>query len=205
MRGAIMNVLLILLDSLNFHSVGAYGSAVARTPNMDRLARRGVIFDNHFVASMPCMPARRDLLTGHAGFLWRGWGHVEPWDENLAAQVEAQGYVTQMVTDHYHHWEDSANGYFEKFHGMEFVRGHEVDFWDTAPIGETPQWVRSIDRHRCFSWRPRPEEILFDLVFDPHEANNLASDPGHAAVLAEMRARLARWMKETGDPLLSGR
>ncbi|MFM8763810.1 MAG: hypothetical protein ACKOEZ_03085, partial [Spartobacteria bacterium] len=31
------------------------------------------------------------------------------------------------------------------------------------------------------------------------------SDPGHAAVLAEMRARLARWMKETGDPLLSGR
>lgn len=151
-----MNVLLVLLDSLNFHSVGAYGSRVARTPNMDRLATRATLFDNHFVNSMPCMPARRDLLTGHAGFLWRGWGHVEPWDQNLAVQAEARGYVTQMVTDHYHYWEDSAHGYFEKFHGMEFVRGHEVDLWDTAPISETPEWVRSIDRHRDFSWRQRP-------------------------------------------------
>ncbi|MFM8830411.1 MAG: sulfatase, partial [Spartobacteria bacterium] len=64
---------------------------------------------------------------------------------------------------------------------------------------------RTFLRQHGWDERPRPEESLFDLVFDPHEANNLASDPGHAAVLAEMRARLARWMKETGDPLLSGR
>jgi arylsulfatase A-like enzyme len=52
--------------------------------------------------------------------------------------------------------------------------------------------------------RPLPEEELYDLVFDPQEAANLAADPAHAGVLAELRARLARWMEDTDDPLLAG-
>jgi N-sulfoglucosamine sulfohydrolase len=55
-------------------------------------------------------------------------------------------------------------------------------------------------------WADRriPEEQLYDLVFDPNEAANLADDPGHAPVLAELRARLSTWMRETDDPLLDG-
>ena len=49
-----------------------------------------------------------------------------------------------------------------------------------------------------------PSEQLFDLVFDPNEAHNLAGDGAHAAPLAEMRARLERWMQATHDPLLDG-
>jgi len=48
---------------------------------------------------------------------------------------------------------------------------------------------------------PPAEEQLYDLVFDPNEAGNLAHDPRYAAVLEEMRARLARWREGTGDPL----
>ena len=47
-------------------------------------------------------------------------------------------------------------------------------------------------------------EQLFDLAFDPNEAHNLAGDGAHAAPLAEMRARLERWMRATHDPLLDG-
>ena len=55
-------------------------------------------------------------------------------------------------------------------------------------------------------WRERaPErEQLYDLVFDPNEAHNLATDPAHEPVLAEMRGRLDAWMAATADPLLSG-
>lgn len=55
-------------------------------------------------------------------------------------------------------------------------------------------------------WRERAvaEEALYDVVFDPIEVHNLADDPAYADVLADMRARLDRWMRETDDPLLNG-
>ncbi|MGD2176110.1 MAG: hypothetical protein PVJ27_11955 [Candidatus Brocadiaceae bacterium] len=49
-----------------------------------------------------------------------------------------------------------------------------------------------------------PREALFDLIFDPHEVSNLATDAEHQRVLEEMRRRLHRWMTETNDPLLEG-
>jgi arylsulfatase A-like enzyme len=47
-------------------------------------------------------------------------------------------------------------------------------------------------------------EQLYDLIFDPNEANNCAGDPGLRAVLDDMRGRLASWMQRTDDPLLHG-
>lgn len=55
-------------------------------------------------------------------------------------------------------------------------------------------------------WRDRPvdSEQLYDLIFDPNEACNLAASPGHAAIKAEMSAALEAWMMKTNDPLLRG-
>ena len=52
--------------------------------------------------------------------------------------------------------------------------------------------------------RPVPAEQLYDLLHDPNEANNLASEPALESVLEDMRARLDTWMRETEDPLLDG-
>jgi N-sulfoglucosamine sulfohydrolase len=49
-----------------------------------------------------------------------------------------------------------------------------------------------------------PREQLYDLVFDPTEHHNLASDASSSKVLADMRGRLDAWMKRTSDPLLKG-
>jgi N-sulfoglucosamine sulfohydrolase len=55
-----------------------------------------------------------------------------------------------------------------------------------------------------YGWADRApaQEQLYDLVFDPNEAHNLAEDPSMAAVLVDMRSRLERWMARTDDPLL---
>jgi arylsulfatase A-like enzyme len=63
---------------------------------------------------------------------------------------------------------------------------------------------RSLLCQHGWAERSRPSESLFDLMFDPQEANNVAGDPALAEVLANMRARLARWMHETNDPVLTG-
>ncbi len=57
-----------------------------------------------------------------------------------------------------------------------------------------------------YGWHERPvaEEQLYDLVFDPNETRNIASDPASRATLADMRKRLDGWMRSTNDPLLKG-
>ena len=55
-------------------------------------------------------------------------------------------------------------------------------------------------------WQARrlPREVLYDLMFDPNETNNIADSIDHATVLDDMRARLDRWMERTNDPLVAG-
>ena len=50
---------------------------------------------------------------------------------------------------------------------------------------------------------PAPEQ-LYDTLLDPNERINLVADPEHTEILADMRARLDRWMRETDDPLIDG-
>ena len=53
-------------------------------------------------------------------------------------------------------------------------------------------------------WRdqPRSQEMLYDMIYDPHEAANLAEHPEMADVLNDFRSRLDTWMRKTDDPLL---
>lgn len=52
--------------------------------------------------------------------------------------------------------------------------------------------------------RRKPREELFDLAHDPSESENLLKSPAYGEVYRDLAGRLARWMRETGDPLLHG-
>ena len=155
-----MNVITILCDTLRRDHVGAYSgghpldqcwSAEAPawsvpTPNMDRMIERGTVFDNAYIGSTPCMPARRDIYTGRLEFLERGWGPLEEEDCDLPRQVSGppnrsirwtmeQGYpVSCLLTDHFHLWEQGSGNYHMGYTGFEFVRGIESDALFTDPI-----------------------------------------------------------------------
>lgn len=146
-----MNLVLVLIDSLNRHMLGAYGGGAVATPNLDGFARRAWRFENHFVGSLPCMPARREIYAGIREVMWRPWGPLEPFDERLPRLLADRGYATGLVTDHYHYWEETANGYIQAFDSAEFVRGHETDYAQPPlPAGApVPRWVENIE-----VWRP---------------------------------------------------
>src|SRR6185295_5550503 len=58
------NVLLILTDNQGAWTLGCYGNPDIRTPNIDRLAREGMLFENCFSSNAVCSPTRATLLTG---------------------------------------------------------------------------------------------------------------------------------------------
>ena len=134
----IRNVVLVLLDSLNRHMLGCYGGAEFATPNIDALASRAVRFDAHYVGSLPCMPARHDILCGALDFLWRPWGSVEIWEEAITARLRAAGVVSQLITDHPHLFESGGENYHVDFTAWDYQRGHEGDAWKTRP---DPSWA----------------------------------------------------------------
>src|SRR5215212_8098624 len=61
------NLVFIVTDDQARWAVGAYGNKECVTPNMDRLAREGVKFNNAFVTTPVCSPSRAAFLTGRYG------------------------------------------------------------------------------------------------------------------------------------------
>ena len=58
------NLLFIMTDQQRFDAMSCAGNLVLETPNMDRIAREGVMFKNNYTANPVCVPARAVFLTG---------------------------------------------------------------------------------------------------------------------------------------------
>src|SRR4051794_11180041 len=102
------NVLFIAVDDLN-HWVGHLGrNPQARTPNLDRLAKRGVTFTRAYRAAPVCNPSRVALLSGlrpgATGVYDNGqdWKRVIPEEKTLTTQFRKAGYFVAGAGKIYH-------------------------------------------------------------------------------------------------------
>jgi arylsulfatase A-like enzyme len=146
-----MKAIFVCFDTLNRHMLPPYGCDWVHAPNFARLAERSVTFENAFVGSMPCMPARRELHTGRYNFLHRSWGPLEPFDESMPQLLSQHGVYTHIVTDHQHYWEDGGGSYLPRYRSFEMVRGQEGDPWK-GQVAD-PQTPESPKRQRGALWR----------------------------------------------------
>ncbi|WDR05189.1 sulfatase [Devosia rhodophyticola] len=157
-----MKAVFLLFDSLNKAALNCYGGTRIDTPNFDRLAAKSVQFDRHYVGSMPCMPARRDMHTGRLNFLHRSWGPLEPFDKSFVKQLRNAGTYTHLVTDHFHYFYEGGSTYHTQYSSWDFVRGQEGDRWKA--MVEPP-----MDR---FQQMYHPHQTsLEDERFVPHMVN----------------------------------
>ncbi|MCC7493134.1 MAG: sulfatase [Fimbriimonadaceae bacterium] len=101
----------------------------------------------------------------------------------------------------YHAAYDPLRGVRTRTH--KYIRSYEYrPYWFGPNVddGRSKQYLAN-------GWQfatPRPRELLFDLTVDPWEQANLARDPAHAAALTELRAKLDRYLDETGDMIVKG-
>lgn len=135
-----MRAIFLIYDSLNRRALEAYGGSEIATPNFNRLSNRSVRFDNHYVGSLPCMPARRDIHTGKLSFLHRSWGPLEPFDTSVFEVLRKQGVYSHLSTDHYHYFEDGAGNYHTRYDSYDFQRGQEGDKWVPTLDAPIEKW-----------------------------------------------------------------
>lgn len=124
-----MRAIMIMYDSLRRDLLSCYNESIVPMPNFERLAKHTVTFDNSYVCSLPCMPARRELHTGRPNFLHRSWGPLEPFDDSMPELLKKAGIHTHLATDHYHYVQDGGATYHNRFSTWECFRGQETDTW----------------------------------------------------------------------------
>lgn len=142
-----MKVIMVMYDSLNRRMLEPYGSDWVKTPNFKRLSEKAVTFENCYVGSMPCMPARRELHTGRHNFLHRSWGPIEPFDDSMPEILKNNNVYSHLITDHYHYWEDGGATYHMRYNSFEIIRGQENDAWKGHTAGvDIPETLNNTGR-----------------------------------------------------------
>jgi len=94
------NIVFIMSDDHAYQAISAYGHGLNNTPNIDRIAKEGAIFNKGFVTNSICAPSRAVMLTGKHSHINGKVDNIQPfnWDqENFAKALQRAGYQTAMV------------------------------------------------------------------------------------------------------------
>ena len=94
------NILFIFSDDHACQAIGAYGSRINRTPNIDRIADEGALFENSFCSNAICAPSRAVVLTGKFSHVNGKIDNGDPFDTSQPTfnkALQAAGYETAMI------------------------------------------------------------------------------------------------------------
>ena len=109
------NVLFIAADDLRT-DLGCYGHPLVKTPNLDRLAQQGLLFERAYCQQALCNPSRASIMTGRRLDSLRIWDLRTHFRESvlgavtLAEHFKNQGYFTQNIGKIFHNWVHNVHG-----------------------------------------------------------------------------------------------
>lgn len=142
------NIVFIVTDDQRYDELGVTGHPVIKTPNIDRMAREGVLFRSFYATSTWCTPSRVNLMTGQwernhavAGGANNRALSREQWNDTLPMVLKHAGYFTGLIgkvnvpgvrqseVDYYCGSDDTALGFYPKEFktGAVLFKGAKVD------------------------------------------------------------------------------
>ncbi len=129
------NAIVVMFDSLQFNYLGCYGNTWMKTPNMDRLAREGILFENSYTEGLPTVPCRRAMHTGRYTVPFAGWVPLSMEDTTIADLCWGRPIDTAIVFD-CPMYRQPKFGYTRGFDKVWFIHGHEMDhyFYENDPL-----------------------------------------------------------------------
>lgn len=218
------NIVYIMSDDHAYQAISAYGHGLNQTPNIDRLAKEGILFTRATVTNSLCAPSRAVLLTGKHSFINGKIDNEARFDwsqDNFAKQLQSHGYQTALIGkihmdgipqgfDHSAVLIDQGEYYNPNFiinGNKQQVQGYVTDLTTDMAI----DWVKNRDTNKPFcllyhqkaphrEWLPALRHIAAYTQMQFPEPRTLFDDfagRGTAAKSAEMN--ILKHMNWAGD------
>ncbi|MDQ0625522.1 choline-sulfatase [Paraburkholderia graminis] len=127
------NILILMADQMTPFALAAYGHPLTRTPNLDRLAKQGVVFDSAYCASPLCAPSRFSFLSGKLPSAIGAYDNAAEFPSQtltFAHYLRAEGYRTILSGKMHFCGADQLHGFEERL---------TTDIYP-ADFGWTPNW-----------------------------------------------------------------
>jgi len=138
-----VNIIYFNPDELRADTLGCYGHPLVKTPNIDRLAARGVLFENAFVQHTVCSPSRCSFLTGQYPHN-RGhrslWHLLQPEEQHTLKYAKSNGYDV--------HWWGKNDALAEESYAESITCLHHAK--DVPP--NTAARIHAVDEPGYFSF-----------------------------------------------------
>ena len=204
------NIVIITLDTMRADRIGAYGDRTAVTPNLDRLAQEGVLFEQAATAAPLTLPAHSTLFTGllppRHGVRDNGGYVLDPRHRTLASTLKDAGFATgafvgAFVLDGKWGLDQGFDTYVDKFDVSKYK---SVSLGDVARradevVDNAMPWLEQHANGRFFAWLH-----FYDAhsPYDPPEPfkSQFPDRPyaGEISFVDHQVGRLLRWLDTRG-------
>ena len=224
------NIVFIFSDDHALQAIGAYGSRVNETPQLDRLARAGMVFDRSYCANSICGPSRACILTGkhsHLNGFMRNEDRFNGAQMTFPKLLQQVGYQTAVIgkwhlvsqPTGFDHWEilpGQGSYYNPDFIQMDGSR-KRYEGYCTDLIGDfSLQWLENRDPDRPFllmsqhkaphrNWSPHPRHFGKYKLGSIPEPETLFDDySGRSQLLQENEMTIAKHFHWAHDMKFKG-
>lgn len=170
------NIVFILADDISAEDIGCYGNPRIKTPNIDKLARGGVRFQNGFVTISSCAPSRGSIMLGrypHATGMAELKTGLRPDRAECNAFVEKLDNVAQVLQQAGYYTVHSGKWHIGGLYSWNQPSGHFRQFFDSAdPVslkqdGGSYRWIELL--------KTRPDDKPFFCWFATFDAHRYSS------------------------------
>jgi arylsulfatase A-like enzyme len=219
------NILFVFADDHAYQAISAYGSMINHTPNIDRLAREGMLFESCMVTNSICAPSRAVILSGKYSHLNGVLDNRIPFDgsqQTFPKLLQKAGYQTAIVGKWHLKTDPTGFDYWEVLPGqgayynpdMRIAGGerrHEgyvtnvitdlvLDWFKNKRDPNRPFMVMYQHKAPHRNWMPGPEHLTLYDGMDIWEPPTLFDDYTHRASPARLQAmEIGRHMTDGGD------
>ncbi|MHC4123363.1 MAG: sulfatase-like hydrolase/transferase, partial [Planctomycetota bacterium] len=173
------NIVFIMSDDHAYQALSCYNSKINKTPNLDRVAKEGMLFENCFCTNSICAPCRAVILTGkysHLNGVLDNRLTFNPKQQTFPKLLQKAGYQTAMIGKWHLKSNPTGFDYWNVLPGQGFY--YNPDLKEMGKVKRHTGYVTDIITDLALKWLKNRDETKPFLLMYQHKAPHRSWLPG---------------------------